>query len=282
MLVNSKEILLDAKKNHYGVPAPDFLDLDSARTFVETAEELNKPIILSFAQAHRNVLSLEEAAVIGKFMAESVKVPIVLHLDHGEDIDYIKRAIELGFTSVMIDASTESFQENVRKTKEVVELAHSKGVTVEAEIGHVGQGEIFGQGEGHENTDSIYTTVEEAVAFVEQTGVDSLAVSIGTAHGLYKGNQNPEINFKRLHQLSDAIKIPLVLHGGSGSGDDNLHRCAIEGISKINVFTDFLVGSMKEIDQEKPSDFVSLKKASNKGMEKVLKHYFKVFSNEYK
>lgn len=282
MLVNSKEVLLNAKKNNYGVPAPDFLDLDSARTFVKVAEEQNKPIILSFAQAHRNVICLEEAAIIGKFMAESVKVPIVLHLDHGEDIEYLKRAIELGFTSVMIDASVDNFEENVRKTKEVVEFAHSKGVTVEAEIGHVGQGEIFGQGEGHSSTDSIYTSVEEAIAFVEQTGVDSLAVSIGTAHGLYKGNKNPEINFERLHELSEAIEIPLVLHGGSGSGDDNLHRCAVEGISKINVFTDFLVGAMKEIDAAEPKDFVALKKASNEGMAKVLRHYLNVFSKEYK
>lgn len=282
MLVNSKEILLDAKKNNYGVPAPDFLDLDSARTFVKVAEEQNKSIILSFAQAHKNVISLEEAAIIGKFMAESVKVPIVLHLDHGQDVDYIKRAIELGFTSVMIDASMDSFEENVRKTKEVVELAHAKGVTVEAEIGHVGQGKIFGQGEGHSDTESVYTTVEEAISFVDQTGVDSLAVSIGTAHGLYSGNKNPEINFERLHELSEAIKIPLVLHGGSGSGDDNLHRCAMEGISKINVFTDFLVGAMKEIDAAKPSDFVALKNASNEGMANVLRHYFNVFSKDYK
>lgn len=282
MLVNSKEILLDAKKNNYGVPAPDFLDLDSARTFVEVAEEYNRAIILSFAQAHRNIISLEEAAIVGKFMAESVKVPIVLHLDHGEDMGYIKRAIDLGFTSVMIDASMDSFEENVRKTKEVVELAHPKGITVEAEIGHVGQGEIVGQGEGQSGTSSIYTTVEEAVSFVKQTGVDSLAVSIGTSHGIYKGNKNPEINFERLNELAKAIEVPLVLHGGSGTGDDNLHRCAIEGISKINVFTDFLVGAMKEIDEVKPVDFIALKKASNDGMAKILRHYFKVFSKEYK
>lgn len=279
MLVNSKEILLDAKKNHYGVPAPDFIDLDSARTYVQIAEEQNKSIILSFAQSHRNLISLEEAAAIGKLMAENVNVPIVLHLDHGEDIEFIKRAIELGFTSVMIDASMKSFEENVRITKEVVELAHPKGVTVEAEIGHVGQGESYGQGEGSKG-DSIYTTVEEAVSFVEQTGIDSLAVSIGTAHGLYKGNKSPVLNFERLHELSKAVNIPLVLHGSSGTGDDNLHRCATEGISKVNVFTDFLVGAMKEIDAVKPSDYVALKKAANKGMAKVLRHYLNVFSND--
>lgn len=275
MLISSKELLLHAKKNHYGVPAPDFLDLDSARTFVQTAEELDKPIILSFAQAHRSVISLEEAAFVGKFMAESVKVPIVLHLDHGEDIDYIKYAIELGFTSVMIDASMKSFRENVETTKEVVKLAHLNKVTVEAEIGHVGQGENYSN---PEKTDSIYTTSREAVSFAQKTDIDSLAVSIGTAHGIYKNNKKPVLNFERLHELAEAVKIPLVLHGSSGSGDDNLHKCATEGISKINIFTDFLVGAMKEINTVNPNDFISLKKASNQGMANVLKHYFKVFS----
>lgn len=275
MLVNSKEILLEAKKGKYAVPAPDFLDLDSARTFVQVAEELGKPIVLSFAQAHKDVISLEEAAAVGKLVAESVKVPIVLHLDHGQDADYIRRAIELGFTSVMIDASMESFEENVRRTKEIVEMAHPHNVTVEAEIGHVGQGANYSD---YNNSDSVYTTVEEAVEFAAQTGVDSLAVSIGTAHGVYKGNGKPVLNFERLHELRDALDIPLVLHGGSGTGDDNLHRCATEGIAKLNIFTDFLIGAMKEVNTEKPEDFLTLKKACNEGMSKVLKHYFEVFA----
>lgn len=171
MLVNTQEILRQAKVGKYGIVAPDFLDLDSARTFVQTAEEMQTPILLSFAQAHKHIISLEEAALIGKFAAESVKVPIALHLDHGADIAYIKQAIMAGFKSVMIDASMYSFAENVRITKEVVAFAHAKGVSVEAEIGHVG-----GQGEnpsGIDPTDSIYTSVQEAAKFVEETGVDS-------------------------------------------------------------------------------------------------------------
>lgn len=273
MLVTSKAVLAQAKKEGYAVPAPDFIDLDSARAYVKVAQAMNKPIILSYAQAHSEMLNLHEAYAIGKQVAESVEVPIVLHLDHGMDEDLIKEAIDLGFTSVMIDASMESFEENVRRTKAIVAYAHERGVVVEAEIGHVGSGENY---ENHEECDSVYTSVEDAVAFVKATNVDSLAVSIGTAHGVYKGT--PVLSFERLHELHEALDIPLVLHGGSGSGDDNLHRCAMEGISKINIFTDFMIGAMKEIETTQPKDYFELKKAANRGMEAVLTHYFKVFS----
>ncbi|MEG0377043.1 MAG: class II fructose-bisphosphate aldolase [Eubacterium sp.] len=277
MLVNSKDILIQAKEGGYGVPAPDFLDLDSARVFVQTAQEVDKSIILSFAQAHQEIISLEEAAAIGKLLAESVTVPIALHLDHGQDLDFLKRAIDLGFTSVMIDASSKSFEENVRITKEVVAMAHPRNVTVEAEIGHVGQGDTFGGGAEADKSESVYTSVAEAVAFVEQTGVDSLAVSIGTSHGLYKNNGKPVLNFERLHELAEAVEVPLVLHGSSGSGVENIHRCATEGIAKINIFTDFLVGATQEIEAEKAIDYLAIKKASNIGMAKVLRCNFDNF-----
>lgn len=276
MLVNSKEVLLEAKKGGYAVPAPDFIDLDSARAYCKTAEKLKKPVILSFAQAHSEVISLHEAALIGKFMAEEVSVPVVLHLDHGTDIAFIKEAIELGFTSVMIDASMMDFDTNVKMTKEVIEYAHARNVTVEAEIGHVGSGENY---ENHDNSDSIYTTKEEAKRFVELTDVDSLAVSIGTAHGIYKGGK-PALSFDTLHEIRDEVSVPLVLHGGSGTGDDNLKRCAKEGISKINVFTDFLVSAMNQIDIDKPKDYLALKVSSNKGMMSTLEHYYGVFETK--
>lgn len=276
MLVNSKEVLLEAKKGGYAVPAPDFIDLDSARAYCKTAEKLGKPVILSFAQAHSEVISLHEAALIGKFMAQEVSVPVVLHLDHGTDIPFIKEAIDLGFTSVMIDASMMDFETNVKMTKEVVEYAHARNVTVEAEIGHVGSGENY---ENHDNSDSIYTTKEEAKKFVELTDVDSLAVSIGTAHGIYKGGK-PALSFDTLHDIRDEVSVPLVLHGGSGTGDDNLKRCAKEGISKINVFTDFLVSAMNQISEDKPKDYLALKASSNKGMMNTLEHYYGVFETK--
>lgn len=276
MLVNSKEILQKAKNGNYGVVAPDFIDLDSARTFVQVAEKLNTPILLSFAEAHKHVITLEEAAVIGKMVAKQVNVPIALHLDHGTNINYLKDAIKLGFSSVMIDASMYDLTENIRITKEIVALAHANNVTVEAEIGHVGGNEENPSAAQAE--DSIYTTVEEAREFVKHTNIDSLAVSIGTAHGVYKNNKNPVLNFERLHELATAITIPLVLHGSSGTGEENLKRCVNEGISKVNIFTDFLVSAMKEIKENPAKDYLELKKSANLGMEKMLTYYINLLS----
>lgn len=277
MLVNGKKVLDDAKRGKYGVPAPDYLDLDSARVFVKTAEELGKPVILSYPQVIDGSLPLEQAAAIGKLLAESVSVPVVLHLDHGEDFDFIKRAIALGFTSVMIDASEDSFEDNVRRTREVVDYAHQFGVTVEAEIGHVGHGENLAE---IGFTDTTYTTVDEAKRFVELTGVDSLAVSIGTIHGIYKNREKPELNFERLQELDAALTVPLVLHGGSGSGDANLHRCVTSGISKVNIFTDFLTGAFEQIKSDAPVNYLEVKKSADSAMTRVLKHYYGVFAND--
>lgn len=277
MLVNSNQILHQARESNYAVPAPDYIDADSARVFVHVAQELNKPLILSYAQAFEDFFPLEEAAVIGTYLAKKVKVPIALHLDHGTSLEMAERAIACGFTSVMIDASAETFDVNVARTAEVVRFAHAHNVTVEAEIGHVGQGDNYSS---WSHSDSIYTTVEEAAAFAEQTGVDSLAVSIGTVHGIYKNLEKPKLNFERLHELSQNVSIPLVLHGGSGTGDENLHRCATEGISKINIYTDFLTGAMQRINAEHANNYLAVKNAANLGMADVLRHYYSIFEKD--
>ena len=275
MLVDGKSVLDAAKAGRYGIVAPDFLTLNAARVFAETADALRTPILLSFAQGHAGLISLEEAALVGKYWAEKVATPIVLHLDHGQDFDFLHRAIELGFTSVMLDASMKDMDENIRLTKEVVAYAHTQGVSVEAEIGHVG-----GASEGveGETSESVYTTVEEAVAFVEATGVDSLAVSVGTSHGVYKSNKTPELNFERLRALAAAVPVPLVLHGGSGTGDENLRRAVRDGITKLNVYTDFLVGAMAEIKAAHTDSLIETQKAADEGMRKVLTHYINLIS----
>lgn len=275
MLVNSKELLILAKEKKFAIPATNFIDIDSARTFVNTAEKRGLPLILPFAQSHRNILSLEEAAVIGKLIAEEVSVPVVLHLDHGEDLEYIKRAIELGFTSVMIDASQKPFDQNIEITKRVVKLAHENNVTVEAELGHVGANDTS---ESELLTDSIYTETKDVIAFVKQTEVDSLAVSIGTAHGIYKGT--PKLNFERLEEINSIVDIPLVLHGGSSTGHDNLHKCATTGISKINIYSDFIKAAMDEINKNDINDYIQLKKLANDSMAKVLNSYYDVFNTD--
>ena len=273
MLVTSKELFKKAQEGKPAIPAPNFIDLESLRWHVETAERHNLPLILALAEAHIGEnITLEDAALVGKKYAEEAKVPVVLHLDHGTTPEVIKKAIDLGFSSVMIDASQDTFEENVRKTKEIIDYAHPKGVVVEAEIGHVGAGENY---ENHETSDSQYTTVEEAKKFAEETGVDSLAISIGTAHGMYKGI--PEINFDRLKEIAAAVDTPLVLHGGSSSGDENLNRCATNGITKINIFSDLLVAAKEEIDNNKPETYLDVKALSKQGMQKCLEHYYAVF-----
>lgn len=272
MLVNSKELLLTAKKNHFAIPATNFIDLNTARTFVKVAEKRGLPLILPYAQSHRELLSLEEAAIIGKHLAESVNVPVVLHLDHGEDCDFIFKAIDIGFTSVMIDASQKDFEDNIAISSKVVEYAHKHNVTVEAELGHVGANENY---EDHDVVDSIYTETADVIEFLERTQVDSLAISIGTAHGVYKGM--PKINFDRLIEIESMVETPLVLHGGSSTGDENLEKCALNGISKINIFTDFLNGAFDSIQNGKPLDYLQIKELADQGMEEVLNHYYDVF-----
>ena len=273
MLVTSKELFKKAQEGKFAIPAPNFIDLESLRWHVETAERHNLPLILALAEAHIGEnITLEDAALVGKKYAEEAKVPVVLHLDHGTTPEVIKKAIDLGFSSVVIDASQDTFEENVRKTKDIIDYAHPKGVVVEAEIGHVGAGENY---ENHETSDSQYTTVEEAKKFAEETGVDSLAISIGTAHGMYKGI--PEINFDRLKEIAAAVDTPLVLHGGSSSGDENLNRCATNGITKINIFSDLLVAAKEEIDNNKPETYLDVKALSKQGMQKCLEHYYAVF-----
>lgn len=272
MLVTSKELFKISQEKGFAIPAPNFIDAQSMKNYVEVAEELNLPVILALAEVHLEYISLEEAAYFGKFYAEKAKVPIVLHLDHGMTPSVIKRAIDVGFTSVMIDASQDDFETNVKKTKEIIEYAHPRGVVVEAEIGHVGSGVNY---ENHEETDSQYTTVADAIQFVKETQVDSLAVSIGTAHGMYKGI--PEINFERLDEIAKAVETPLVLHGGSSSGDDNLNHCSLQGISKINIFSDLVNAAQNGINNEEPKNYLELKEVVSNSMKNCLKHYYGVF-----
>ena len=273
MLVNSKEMLLDANSRDYAIPSPDFINLNMVRSYIEVAEKLYRPSIIAFSEAMQEFLSLEEAYLIGSYYAEKAKIPVALHIDHGKSIDFIKKAIDQGFTSVMIDASTDSFEENVRKTKEIVEYAHPRNVTVEAEIGHVGAGENY---ENEKVKSSKYTGVNELVKFVNLTNIDSVAVSIGTAHGFYNGT--PKINFERLVELKSAVSIPLVLHGGSSTGDENLKKCAELGISKINIFTDLCVVGANSILEERPNDYRLMMMIADKAIKEKLEHYYRVFN----
>lgn len=275
MLVSTKEMLQRARREGYAVPAPNFFDFRSASAYLEVAEALNKPLILAFAQAHMDQLGLEDAAMIGRYLAKKGSVPVALHLDHGTDETIIKQAIDLGFTSVMIDASQEKIEENIMKTKAIVAFARPREVAVEAELGHVGAGDNY---EDHEHSDSIYTKASEVEKFIEMTDVDSLAISIGTAHGIYKGKS--KISFNTLHDIFSKTAIPLVLHGGSSSGEENLHRCATEGIAKINIFTDIVEGGMKAINNGRPTELFELENLRSRGMKAVLEEYYHLLATK--
>jgi len=275
LLVSSKELYKAARKNNFAIPAPNFVDQNSIKAYIEVAEKLNLPVILAYAEVHKDFLSFDEALYLGKYYGEKAKVPAVLHLDHGTTKELIMRAIDGGFKSVMIDASMDSFEDNVKKTIEIVEYAHLRGVVVEAEIGHVGGGEDY---KSKDDSDSIYTTAQEAKKFVELTNVDSLAVSIGTAHGAYKGK--PVIDFNSLKEIKNAIDTPLVLHGGSSTGDDNLGRCATGGISKINIYTDLVTAAFNKSQSTKSNDYYELRNAQAEGMKECLEHYYGVFQTK--
>lgn len=275
MLVTSKELFKKAQAGHFAIPAANYINMDMLKWHVEVAEKLQMPLILGLAESHLGEnISIQDGALVGRKYAQAASVPIVLHLDHGMTPSVIKEAIDAGFTSVMIDASTEDLEGNIAKTREIIDYAHPRGVVVEAEIGHVGTGETYSDA----NPDSKYTTVEDAKAFIEATGVDSLAISIGTAHGLYKGT--PKINFDRLREIAAAVDTPLVLHGGSSSGDENLKRCAQNGIAKINIYSDFLGGAMNEVEAVKPDNYPDLFAAARRGMKMTLEHYYGVFETQ--
>lgn len=278
MLVNSSLLFKKAQKEHFAIPSANFVDMEGIKNHVQCAEEMGLPLIIAIAESHLgDNINLEDAALVGRKYAKEASVPIVLHLDHGESVETCKKAIDLGFTSVMIDASTKSFEENVATTREVVEYAHARGVVVEAEIGHVASN--FNMND----TEALYTTAEEAAKFAKQSGCDSLAISIGTAHGVYKAKAIPEISFEALASIREATDVPLVLHGGSGSGDENLNRCAREGICKVNVYTDLYLAALEESQTVKgtgAADYIALVAALKKGMNDCLKHYYKVFETK--
>jgi ketose-bisphosphate aldolase len=231
--VDSKlqQMLADANKRGYAVPAFNFSCIWDFQAILEAAEEERSPVILASHHSVFDRLSGEIVAAIGKAAMAKATVPMVLHLDHSSEVSRCKKAIDLGYPTVMIDASALSLEENIKAVKEVVDYAKAKNICVEAEIGR-----IKGNGyEGGYNNEDFLAQVDDAVRLVKETGVDSLAVGIGTAHGFYKGK--PEINFQRLKEINEALDIPLVLHGGSGIPAEDITEAIQNGINKINVGT---------------------------------------------
>ncbi len=239
MLATLNDVLPRARRGGYAVGLFNAVNLELARGVIAAAESLGSPIIMGTAEVLLPFGPLDDLAPLLVDMARRASVPVVVHFDHGLSIDSCARAIKLGFTSVMLDASSRPYAENVRESAEIASFAHAHGATVEAELGHVGNAEDSAEGEAGESSDrpeDWYTNPEQALDFVRATGVDALAIAVGTLHGTYR--VEPRLDFERLSRIASLTELPLVLHGGSGLSDAAFRDAITRGISKINVFTD--------------------------------------------
>lgn len=233
MLVNFKEMLQSAKENHYAVPHFNINNLEWTKYILEECERLQVPVILGVSEgASKYMGGYHTITNMTKGLIEdlNISIPVCLHVDHGASIELCKSAIDAGFTSVMIDASKKELEENINITKEVVNYAHERGVTVEAEVGHIGGTE------DNETSSITNATLEECIELTNKTGIDALAPALGSVHGFYKGE--PNLDFERMKLINDTLSIPLVLHGGSGIPDEQIKKAIDCGISKINVNTE--------------------------------------------
>ena len=232
MLVTLKEILEIAEKRKIAIGAFNTPNMSSLKAVIGAAEELNQPVIIMHAQVHEEMglCNMEEITPVMLLFAKKASVPVCVHLDHGTDLEYVKRGLELGFTSVMYDGSELSAEENIKNTIIIVEAAKATGASVEAEIGSMGARE----GGGGDDT-SIYTDPDKAAEFVNETGIDALACAFGTAHGIYI--KEPVLDFPRLKAINTLVPVPLVMHGGSGVSEVDYNKVIELGIRKINYYT---------------------------------------------
>lgn len=277
MLVTMKEILDRAKVGKYGVTAPNVQSEDTVRAVIEVAEKYNAPMIIDV----NTFIHTDLPWFIGMIrdLASKATVPIAINLDHGKTYEDMILGIRSGYTSIMVDRSNLPYEENVAQTKEVVKMCKVLGISVEAELGHVGQGENYDYDGANNLTDP-----QEAARFIEETGVDCLAVAIGTAHGRYQGL--PHIDFERLEKIVEACKdTPLVLHGGSGTGDENLAKAIRCGIQKVNLATELIVAGKEELEEfiKDPNfDKWKLIPSFKKGYMDRLSHYVELFGQKGK
>ncbi len=232
MLVNAKEVLAHARANQYAVPGFDCVEDVMVRAIVETAAACRAPVFMMCLEPDLRGNGWYYIPGLIRAAAECHDIPVVLHLDHASDLKTIREAVEMGFTSVMIDGSSLPFEENVALTKAAAEIAHPRGVSLEGELGHVGGADLAET----EHRENVLTEPDEVARFVKQTDVDSLAISIGTSHGVYKSL--PNLNIQRLAELHEASSVPLVLHGGSGTPDDQIQNAVRNGICKLNIYAD--------------------------------------------
>ena len=279
MLINMEEMLKVADKNQFAVGAFNATESSLFRAVVEEAEAQNAPAIVQVAPGEFDFATRDFYQYVRARLSNS-KVPFVLHLDHGKTIQQCMKAIQAGFTSVMLDGSELPYEENVRLTKEVTDLAHMVGVSVEGEIGTIGVMSNSDEG-GVENV--TYTNPEDVIDFVTKTGVDCLAIAIGTAHGIYPKGFVPKLQLELLERIKEVAPVPLVLHGGSNNPDDEIRRACQIGIRKVNISSDFKYAFFKKVDEviQETGGFVPAKVLTpgNNDAKQVIREKMELFGS---
>lgn len=250
MLVNLNDVLIPAREHHYAVGLFNAVNSELARGILQASKKAKSPVIVGTAQVLFPYGSMEEVADMLLPQAKRADVPVVLHLDHGLDAQTCLRALELGYTSIMYDCSCLPYEENVSEVREMAKAAHAFGATIEAELGHVGDNGPAPEDGSGEDPARFYTDPKQAKDYVEKTGVDALAIAVGTAHGMYR--LPPKLDFNRIEEIAREVHIPLVLHGGSGLTDRDFKEAIRCGISKINIFTDINLAAAQAMRQAPP------------------------------
>ena len=277
MLVTLNDVLKDAQKKQYAVGLFNTTDSDMLDAAIEAAEELRSPIVIGTAEVllPHGELKLIAPGIIAA--AKRASVPVVVHLDHGLTFNRCIEALKLGFSSVMFDGSAYEWDENIRNTNEMVKIAHAFGASVEGEIGHVG---LAATGD-NSDTDE-YTTPKEAFDYIKATGVDALAVAIGTAHGAYK--TKPKLDINRLHEIAMTVTTPLVLHGGSGLSDEDFRNTIKNGLAKVNIFTDLCIAGSTAMKRasEAGLDYLTTREVKKRAIKEAVKHKIELFGSTNK
>ena len=278
MLAGLKEVIAIGEEMGFAIGAFNTPNLECLLAVIRTAEEMNVPVIIAHAQLHEEIAPLADIGPVMVNMAKEAKVPVCVHLDHGEDLEYLEKALRLGFTSIMYDGSLLPYEENVANTKKAVELAAKYRADVEAEIGVLG-GREAGAADTERKAEDMYTDPEAARKFVKETGIDALAASFGTAHGLYKAK--PQLDFDRIVKIKELTGVPLVMHGGSGVSPED-YRIAIEkGVNKINYYSYMSNAGVKAakelLDTQEVTFFHDIALAAKKAMEEDVRRAMSVF-----
>lgn len=274
MLLPMIDLLNEARKGGYAVAAPNVWNEENTRDAIAAAEEMNAPVILDYVYNPR----VYDFMLYAKPLCERSRVPIAINQDHGRAFEHAMHCLRAGFTSIMVDRSSLPFEDNVEQVREIVKVAHALGVTVEAELGHVGQGNNY-EVDGNSN----FTDPDQAAEYIERTGCDALAVAIGTAHGNYSGV--PKLHFDILENICKAVSIPLVLHGGSGTGEENLYKATHSGINKVNLNTDLQKGAvtkLREADILGKNRLTEVERTLYAGHKEALMHYMELFGSKDK